>query len=155
MRGTTSKLFLAFCINNKIMKQLCRIGLRKCYGCKRILKLNSDNFYKGDSVGFKKLCKDCEKKRKQTPKFKAHRRRYYQETKEKTKKRRLKLRFEILAKYNFTCQYCGRKAPEVILEIDHKYPKSKGGLSKIENYTVACKECNIGKGDCILDEFKK
>ena len=67
--------------------------------------------------------------------------------------RRLKLRFSILKEYNFTCQYCGRKAPEVKLEIDHKYPKSKGGLDKKENYTVACRDCNIGKGDCILNEF--
>ena len=136
-------------------KQLCRIGKRRCYGCKRILDLNLNNFYKGDRAGFGKLCKDCNKKRNQTPKWKEDRRKYYQKTKEKTKKRRLKLRFEILARDNFTCQYCGRKAPEVILEIDHKYPKSKGGLNKIENYTVACKECNLGKGDCILSEFKE
>ena len=69
------------------------------------------------------------------------------------KKRRLRLRFQILQKYNFTCQYCGRKAPECILEIDHKYPKSKGGLDRIENYILSCRDCNIGKGDVILEEF--
>ena len=65
-------------------------------------------------------------------------------------KRRLKLRFLILKKFNFTCQYCGRKSPDVVLEIDHIYPKSRGGFDSLANYTVACNECNIGKGDMIL-----
>src|ERR1044072_3866670 len=29
-------------------------------------------------------------------------------------------RFEILRRDNFTCQYCGRKPPEVTLEEDHR-----------------------------------
>lgn len=64
---------------------------------------------------------------------------------------RLKLRFKILKKDNFTCQYCGRKAPDVILQIDHIHPRSKGGLDIIENYKTACFECNIGKGDCLIE----
>jgi 5-methylcytosine-specific restriction endonuclease McrA len=56
-------------------------------------------------------------------------------------------RFHLLEKYNYTCQYCGRKAPDVILEIDHIHPKSKGGKDVLENLTVACKDCNIGKHD--------
>lgn len=69
------------------------------------------------------------------------------------RKSRLKLRFQIFQRDNFTCQYCGKKAPEVILEIDHKYPKSKGGLNQAENYITSCRDCNIGKGDSILQEF--
>ena len=69
------------------------------------------------------------------------------------KGKNLRFRFQILQRYNFTCQYCGRSSPEVVLEIDHRYPRSKGGLSKIENYIVACRDCNIGKGDIILNEF--
>lgn len=64
--------------------------------------------------------------------------------------RRLKLRFSIFKRDSFTCQYCGRKAPDVVLQIDHIHPKSKGGLNKAENYRTACFECNIGKGDCLL-----
>ena len=63
---------------------------------------------------------------------------------------KIKLRFELLKKYNFTCQYCGRKAPEVILQIDHKNPKSKGGKLTEDNLTVACSECNLGKSDILL-----
>ncbi len=70
------------------------------------------------------------------------------------KQRRLKLRFQVFQRDNFTCQYCGRKAPECILEIDHRFPKSKGGRDNIKNYITSCQECNLGKGDSILEEFK-
>lgn len=62
----------------------------------------------------------------------------------------LRLRFEILSRDNFTCQYCGRKAPDVILHIDHIQPLSKGGSSSKNNLTTACQECNYGKSDVLL-----
>ena len=57
------------------------------------------------------------------------------------------IRWQILTRDNFTCQYCGRKAPDVELHIDHIIPKSKGGTNESENLVVACAECNIGKAD--------
>jgi 5-methylcytosine-specific restriction endonuclease McrA len=59
----------------------------------------------------------------------------------------LRLRFEILKRDNFTCQYCGRSAPSVALHIDHKKPVSKGGDNRPENLAAACLDCNIGKHD--------
>lgn len=70
---------------------------------------------------------------------------------ERKRKTYLQLRFQILQRDNFTCQYCGRKAPEIVLQIDHKQPKSKGGENKIDNYITACKDCNLGKRDILLD----
>lgn len=57
------------------------------------------------------------------------------------------IRFNILSRDKFTCQYCGRKAPDVVLEIDHIIPKSKGGLNRLDNLITACRECNIGKSN--------
>jgi len=57
------------------------------------------------------------------------------------------VRFKTFTRDNFTCQYCGRSAPEVVLEIDHKLPRSKGGKNNLENLVTACRECNRGKGD--------
>jgi hypothetical protein len=56
------------------------------------------------------------------------------------------LRFKILKRDKFTCQYCGRKAPEVVLHVDHKIPKSKGGTKSESNLVAACFDCNMGKG---------
>ena len=72
----------------------------------------------------------------------------------KGKRRRLKLRFEIFQRDNFKCIYCGRYPPKCILEIDHKRPKSRKGENNSYNYVTYCKECNIRKGDMILNEFK-
>lgn len=57
------------------------------------------------------------------------------------------LRFFILKRDNFTCQYCGRKAPYVELHIDHIIPWSKVKEHKIENLAVSCKDCNLGKSN--------
>lgn len=57
------------------------------------------------------------------------------------------LRFDILERDNFTCQYCGRRAPHVELEIDHVIAVAKGGSSTVDNLVTACSDCNRGKRD--------
>lgn len=63
-----------------------------------------------------------------------------------------KLRFEVFKRDKFTCQYCGEKAPDVILEIDHIKPVAKNGSSDILNLITACKSCNAGKSDRVLSD---
>lgn len=58
-----------------------------------------------------------------------------------------KTRFDVFKRDDFTCQYCGRKSPEVILEVDHIVPVSRGGRDNFENLTTSCRECNRGKSD--------
>lgn len=57
-----------------------------------------------------------------------------------------KTRFEVFKRDSFTCQYCGKKAPDVILEVDHIEPASKGGTNDIMNLITSCFDCNRGKG---------
>lgn len=54
-------------------------------------------------------------------------------------------RYSILERDKFTCQYCGRKAPDVALEVDHIIPVSKGGLDESSNLITSCFECNNQK----------
>ena len=61
-----------------------------------------------------------------------------------------KQRFMIFMRDNFTCTYCGRKAPKVELHVDHIKPKSKGGTNKESNLTTSCVDCNLGKSDVLL-----
>ena len=56
-----------------------------------------------------------------------------------------KLRFEVLKRDGFTCQYCGAKAPDVQLEVDHIYPVKLGGKNELDNLITACRRCNHGK----------
>lgn len=63
-----------------------------------------------------------------------------------------KLRFEIFKRDSFKCQYCGRSAPDVILEIDHIQPVAKDGDNDITNLITSCKDCNSGKRDRELSD---
>ena len=69
-----------------------------------------------------------------------------------------KTRFEVFKRDNFTCQYCGRMAPDVVLEIDHINPVNNGGTNDIMNLITSCFDCNRGKGKRKLtqnEEIKK
>lgn len=55
-------------------------------------------------------------------------------------------RFEVLKRDGFACRYCGRKAPEVTLHVDHVVPRAKGGSDDPSNLVAACSACNQGKG---------
>lgn len=57
------------------------------------------------------------------------------------------IRFDVLNRDNFTCQYCGKSAPEVRLEVDHVKPVSKGGTDHLSNLITTCEECNRGKSN--------
>lgn len=57
-----------------------------------------------------------------------------------------KLRFEVFKRDKFTCQYCGARAPEAILQCDHIVPVASGGATDILNLTTSCQPCNSGKG---------
>ena len=61
-------------------------------------------------------------------------------------------RFEIFKRDAFTCRYCGRRAPEVILELEHVKPKALGGDDSDANLVTACRDCNKGKTDIPLQK---
>jgi len=56
------------------------------------------------------------------------------------------VRFDVLRRDEFTCKYCGRQSPVVILEVDHLVPVAKGGTDSQDNLVTACFDCNRGKG---------
>lgn len=62
------------------------------------------------------------------------------------------LRFEVFKRDKFTCQYCGESAPNVILEVDHIKPVSKGGSNDILNLITSCRDCNRGKTNKTLSD---
>ncbi len=69
-----------------------------------------------------------------------------------------KKRFEVFKRDSFTCQYCGRTAPDVVLEVDHINPVANGGDNDLMNLITSCYDCNRGKGKRTLtdkEELKK
>jgi len=63
-----------------------------------------------------------------------------------------RLRFEVFKRDSFTCQYCGRSAPDVVLHVDHIQPVSKGGETTIMNLVTSCRDCNLGKSNKLLSD---
>lgn len=62
-----------------------------------------------------------------------------------------RLRFEILRRDNHQCRYCGAKAPDVPLRVDHVIPIALGGSDDPTNLVTACEPCNTGKSSIPLD----
>ena len=62
-------------------------------------------------------------------------------------------RFNIFKRDGFTCVYCGRRPPEIMLELDHVIPISRGGPDVPDNMMTSCRECNRGKGASPLTEL--
>lgn len=59
------------------------------------------------------------------------------------------LRKKIMQRDGYTCKKCGvsiEQEPNLLLEIDHIVPVSKGGLTTEENLQTLCWKCNRSKG---------
>jgi rubrerythrin len=65
-----------------------------------------------------------------------------------------KLRESVKVRDNFTCRNCGNsihKEPNLLLEIDHILPVSKGGYTVEDNLQTLCWKCNRAKSNKVLD----
>lgn len=62
-----------------------------------------------------------------------------------------RLRFEVLRRDGYACRYCGSKAPEVELTVDHVVPVALGGSDEPSNLVAACRDCNAGKSSVPAD----
>jgi hypothetical protein len=58
----------------------------------------------------------------------------------------LSVRFAVLKRDRFTCAYCGKSPPAVVVEVDHVVPVALGGTNAIGNLVTSCQDCNSGKG---------
>lgn len=63
------------------------------------------------------------------------------------------VRFEVFKRDRFTCQYCGGKAPDVVLHCDHMKPVAEGGGNDMMNLVTSCQPCNSGKGKRRIDDM--
>jgi 5-methylcytosine-specific restriction endonuclease McrA len=58
----------------------------------------------------------------------------------------------VLARDQYTCQYCGATPTKGELTLDHVVPRSRGGEHTWENIVSACIPCNQRKGDRTVQE---
>jgi len=55
------------------------------------------------------------------------------------------VRAYLLHKYKYRCAYCGKT--DCPFELDHIWPKSRGGSDRISNLALSCRACNQWKGN--------
>lgn len=55
-------------------------------------------------------------------------------------------RFNIYARDDSTCQYCGDRLHRSELNLDHVVPRSRGGSTAWDNVVCSCVACNLRKG---------
>ena len=55
-------------------------------------------------------------------------------------------RYNVYARDQNRCQYCGRQFSRPELNLDHVVPRSQGGTSTWENVVCSCHRCNRVKG---------
>lgn len=65
-----------------------------------------------------------------------------------------KLRFDVLKRDDFACQYCGRTAEETKMTIDHIISIADGGKDTFVNLVSCCMDCNMGKGSRSVQEMR-
>lgn len=61
------------------------------------------------------------------------------------------IRQYLLEKFGYKCVYCG--AENVPLEVEHIVPSSRSGSNRVSNLTIACRKCNLEKGDRTASEY--
>lgn len=141
------------------------------YFCSKECKYNHTKMMKAKyrllhpKIHNKKLCKECNKEfieRNKNHRFCSYEcsKNYYDKIKNflivdntTTYNAIMKLRFEILKRDNFQCQYCGRspKKDGCKLHIDHIIPRHFGGTNEPSNLITSCQECNLDKTDILLE----
>ena len=60
-------------------------------------------------------------------------------------------RQKVLNKTNGICAHCGLELNLKTFTVDHYIPKSKGGVSTIDNLIPLCEKCNVNKDNKILE----
>ncbi|MFV9482306.1 HNH endonuclease [Christiangramia sp. ASW11-125] len=63
-----------------------------------------------------------------------------------------KVRFEVFKRDKFQCQYCGKSAPDIVLNVDHIDPVANGGSNDLINLITSCFDCNQGKKARLLSD---
>ncbi len=138
-------------------------GLRKCYLCKKILELNSNNFKrnKSSSYGFDYECKKCANiKNKTLPSYQRNIKRRQTDKKyrywiyqynSKLRNKSWNLTFEDFESlWQKSCYYCGSKIESIGIDrIDNKIGYQNN------NIIPCCAKCNRMKGQLLQSDFIK
>lgn len=64
-------------------------------------------------------------------------------------------RLRIFNRDNGKCKYCGSVLTIKTMTLDHKIPKSKGGVNTDDNLFACCYNCNMLKANMNIETFTR
>jgi len=64
------------------------------------------------------------------------------------------VRYQVFSRAKFRCELCGVSAEDKGLEVDHIFPKSRGGKDDLSNYQALCYSCNSAKRNTDDTDFR-
>lgn len=99
--------------------------------------INQANSQKADKTSRQKTKKPVATKSSSKPK---------QEKEKRSRHIPAKVRVSVLHRDGYKCVFCGRRAKQLQLEVDHIAPFAKGGSNDLSNLQTLCFDCNRGKG---------
>lgn len=59
------------------------------------------------------------------------------------------------AKYGGRCAYCGQPIDIRDMQVDHIFPKWRGGTDNTDNLNPSCRMCNFYKGGGDIESFRR
>ena len=64
------------------------------------------------------------------------------------------VKYQVFSRAKFRCELCGVSAEDKGLEVDHIFPKSRGGKDDLSNYQALCYSCNSAKRNTDDTDFR-
>ena len=131
---------------------------RKCRYCDETYELTKDNFGHNPRGGFRWKCRRCVRKAVReynaTNFFRASERTESRKGTVLTQSERRSYGRQLAGRDDgYICFYC--KEPLTSdYHIDHKIPITKGGAHSLENFALACMQCNQEKHAKDIDEYR-
>lgn len=69
------------------------------------------------------------------------------------KRRGRKTRHRLAERDGAQCYLCLARRAVDLLTVDHVIPRARGGGENLSNKKLACRSCNVDKGDMLLENY--
>ena len=132
-------------------------AVRRCRKCGNLYPLNKDNFGHQPNGSYRYTCRACVRKNVRRHYWQDPQRSIDRTLARQTSNFNASERATYLSRLSrrdgWGCFYC--KKPSDDYHIDHKVPVNRGGEHNLDNFVMACMQCNQEKHSKTIDEYRE
>lgn len=135
------------------------MSTRKCRKCGEVFPLNKEHFGHQPNGTYRYTCRSCVRKNVKRhyddDPYTASQRAMWRAASGWSQSERETIKRALVQRDGeFRCFYC-KKSLGWEYHIDHMLPVSMGGKNKMENYALACAQCNQEKHNKTIDQYRQ